>query len=133
MAFVSLAHIMAYRSNAMPLFQHETEARTKHLHSILLFTNLPFAPEKCYLRWMLHYGAISGIGWVPLGGIEHLTVMINTPILKLRLLPELALEKAKTDERIPLFLWPSAMVGFEEDEEGAGPCHHDPGQSSDVK
>ena len=57
----------------------------------------------------------------------------NTPILMLRLLPELVFEKAKTDERIPLFLWPSAMVGFEEDEEGAGPCHHDPGQSSDVK
>ena len=77
MAFVSLAHIMAYRSNAMPLFQHETEARTKHLHSILLFTNLPFAPEKCYLRWMLHYGAISGIGWVSLEDIEHLTDIIS--------------------------------------------------------
>ena len=39
-------------------------------------------------------------------------------------------EKGKTDERIPLFLWPSAMAGFEEDEEDAGPSYHRAGQSS---
>ena len=39
----------------------------------------------------------------------------------------------KTDGRIPLYLWPAAMAGFEEDEEDAGPSyHHEPGRSLDM-